>query len=120
MALGGEEDDCFSGILVIVFLVIAAYTLVVIANHGLSLLPVFFGDMIRMQWPGQFNLDFMCMLLLSGLWVGWRHQFSVAGVELGLVAVFGGALFLSAYLLVESFRTKGDVRKLLLGTARVS
>jgi hypothetical protein len=112
--------NAFRMFLVAVFVIIAGYTLVVVANHGLNLLPVFFGDMTRMQWPGQFNLDFMCMLLLSGLWVGWRHQFSATGVVLGLVAVFGGALFLSAYLFVESFRMKGDVRKLLLGTARVS
>jgi hypothetical protein len=72
-----------------------------------------------MQWPGQFNLDFMCMLLLAGLWVSWRHRFSVGGLLLGLVAVFGGALFLSAYLLVESFRAKGDMRRLLLGAARM-
>ena len=110
----------FRSFLVAVFLIIAGYTLVVIANHGLNLLPVFFGDMAKMQWPGQFNLDFMCMLLLAGLWVSWRHQFSVAGVVLGLVAVFGGALFLSAYLLIESFRTKGDIRRLLLGDARVT
>ena len=112
--------NAFRLFLVAVFVVIAGYTLVVIANHGLNLLPVFFGDMAKMQWPGQFNLDFMCMLLLAGLWVSWRHQFSMAGVVLGLVAVFGGALFLSAYLLVEIFRTKGDMRKLLLGAARVS
>jgi hypothetical protein len=37
-----------------------------------------------------------------------------------LAAVFGGALFLSAYLLIESFRTRGDVRKLLLGVGRVT
>ncbi len=110
----------FRSFLVAVFLIIAGYTLVVIANHGLNLLPVFFGDMAKMQWPGQFNLDFMCMLLLAGLGVSWRHQFSVAGVVLGLVAVFGGALFLSAYLLIESFRTKGDIRRLLLGDARVT
>lgn len=110
----------FRSFLVAVFLIIAGYTLVVIANHGLNLLPVFFGDMAKMQWPGQFNLDFMCMLLLAGLWVSWRHQFSVAGVVLGLVAVFGGALFLSTYLLIESFRTKGDIRRLLLGDARVT
>jgi hypothetical protein len=106
--------------LVAVVLVIAGYTLVVIANHGLNLLPVFFGDITKMQWPGQFNLDFMCMLLLAGLWVSWRHQYSVAGVLLGLVAVLGGALFLSAYLFVESFRTKGDMRRLLLGGARLT
>jgi len=112
--------NAFRALLAAVFLVIAAYTLVVVANHGLNLLPVFFGDMTKMQWPGQFNLDFMCMLLLAGLWVSWRHRFSVAGVVLGLVAVLGGALFLSAYLLVESFRTKGDMRRLLLGAGRVS
>jgi hypothetical protein len=111
--------NAFRMFLVAVFVVIAGYTLVVVTSHGLNLLPVFFGDMTRMQWPGQFNLDFMCMLLLSGLWVSWRHQFSVTGVMLGLVAVFGGALFLSAYLFVESFRTRGDVRKLLVGAARV-
>jgi len=112
--------NAFRTFLAAVFLVIAGYTLVVVANHGLNLLPVFFGDMTKMQWPGQFNLDFMCMLLLAGLWVSWRHQFSVAGVVLGLVAVLGGALFLSAYLLAESFRTKGDMRRLLLGAGRVS
>lgn len=112
--------NAFRGFLVAVFLVIAGYTLVVIANHGLNLLPVFFGDMAKMQWPGQFNLDFMCMLMLSGLWVSWRHQFSVAGVALGVIAVFGGSLFLSAYLLVESFRVKGDGQALLLGVARAS
>ena len=112
--------NAFRVFLAAVFVVIAGYTLVVVTSHGLNLLPVFFGDMTRMQWPGQFNLDFMCMLLLAGLWVGWRHQFSLTGVVLGLFAVFGGALFLSAYLFVESFRTKGDMRKLLLGAARVS
>jgi hypothetical protein len=112
--------NAFRMFLVAVFVVIAGYTLVVISSHGLNLLPVFFGDMTKMQWPGQFNLDFMCMLLLSGLWVSWRHQFSLPGLALGLVAVFGGALFLSAYLLVESFRTKGDMRKLLLGATRAS
>jgi hypothetical protein len=115
-----KRMNAFRTFLVAVFLVIAGYTLVVVANHGLNLLPVFFGDMTRMQWPGQFNLDFMCMLLLAGLWVSWRHRFSAAGVALGLAAVFGGALFLSAYLLIESFRTRGDVRKLLLGVGRVT
>lgn len=107
----------FRAFLVVIFLVIAGYTAVVASNHGMNLLPVFFGDMTRMQWPGQFNLDFMCLLLLSGLWVGWRHRFSAAGIALGLLAVFGGALFLSAYLLHASFRAGGDIRVLLLGEA---
>lgn len=97
---------------------IAAYTAVTIAGHGMNLLPVFFGDMAEMGWPGQFNLDFLCFLVLSALWVAWRHHFSAAGLALGLVALFGGMLFLSVYLLVQSYRTQGDVRALLLGEAR--
>jgi hypothetical protein len=108
----------FRGFLVAIFVLIAGYTFVVASNHGMNLLPVFFGDMAAMEWPGQFNLDFTCMLLLSGLWVSWRHQFSAAGLVLGLVAVFGGALFLSAYLFFTSIRVKGDIRALLLGEAR--
>jgi hypothetical protein len=105
-------------LLALIFTVITLYTGVVVAHHGLNLLPVFFGDMAGMAWPGQFNLDFMCMLALSGLWVAWRHRFGAAGIALGLVAFFGGALFLSAYLFVESFRAGGSVEALLLGRLR--
>jgi hypothetical protein len=108
----------FRLLLVMIFTTITLYTGVVVAHHGLNLLPVFFGDMAGLAWPGQFNLDFMCMLALSGLWVAWRHRFSGAGIALGIVAFFGGALFLSAYLLVESVRTRGDVEALLLGQRR--
>lgn len=110
----------FRALLVAIFLVLSGYTLVVASNHGLNLLPVFFGDMAAMGWPGQFNLDFLFMLLLSGLWVGWRHQFSAIGLLLGVAAVFGGALFLSAYLLIASVRARGDIRTVLLGEARTA
>lgn len=100
---------------VLIFLSLAAYTGVVITHHGLGLFPVFFGDMAELAWPGQFNLDFTCMLALSGIWVAHRHRFSAPGVLLGVCAFVGGALFLSVYLLVVSFRTKGDVAAMLLG-----
>jgi hypothetical protein len=108
----------FRGLVVTIFGVLTAYSAVTIANHGWNLMPVFFGDMASMAWPGQFNLDFMFMLLLSGLWVAWRHRFSAAGLALGVVAFFGGALFLSVYLFVVSLQVKGDVRELLLGENR--
>lgn len=107
----------FRILLAAIFAVIAGYTAIVIANHGLGLLQIFFGDMATMTWPGQFNLDFLCMLTLSGTWVAWRHQFSPAGIVLGLLALFGGAFFLSAYLLVVTAREQ-DVRILLLGPGR--
>ena len=97
------------------FIAIAIYTAVTIAHHGWNLLPVYFGDMGAMGWPGQFNLDFFCFLLLSGLWIAWRQRLSPSGLLLGLVGVFGGMLFLSAYLLVVVTRARGDMRLVLLG-----
>lgn len=108
----------FRFLMAVFFIAIAAYTAVTIANHGWNLVPIFFGDMATMAWPGQFNFDFMCFLLLSALWVSWRHNFSAAGLALGAVASVGGMLFLSAYLFVVAGRADGDVRKLLLGEAR--
>jgi hypothetical protein len=110
----------FRSLLVLFFLAIAGYTGVVAWNHGTGLLPVFFGDMARLGWPGQFNLDFMCLLALSGLWVSWRHRFSAAGILLGVAAFIGGVMFMSVYLLAESFRAKGDVASLLLGGNRAA
>ena len=101
--------------LVIMFAVIAGYSGVVIANHGMGLFSIFFSDIAAMTWPGQFDLDFMFMLMFSALWVGYRHRFSAVGLLLGLGALVGGSLFLTVYLSVESYRCKGDVTALLLG-----
>lgn len=98
--------------------VIIGYTAATIANHGFNLLPVFFGDMAAMAWPGQFNLDFFTFLLLSGLWVSWRHHFSLGGLVLGVIAVFGGMLFLATYLLILCDRSGGDIRIVMLGNRR--
>jgi hypothetical protein len=101
-------------------LVLGGYTLVVASRHGWDLLPVFFGDIAALTWNGQFNMDFLGFLLLSGLWVAWRHHFSAAGLGLGLVAVFGGMLFLGTYLLVAGVPARGDLRVLLLGAQRAA
>jgi hypothetical protein len=110
----------FRALLIVLWMCIAGYTAVVIANHGSGLLPIFFGDMAKMGWPGQFNLDFMCMLALSGLWVAWRHHFSGAGIALGALAFFGGAFFLTVYLFFASLQAGGDVKVLLLGGSRAA
>jgi hypothetical protein len=101
-----------------IFLTIFDYTAVVIANHGMGLLPVFFGDMAKMAWPGQFNLDFAGFLILSGLWLAWRHQFSPAGIALGVLGLFGGAPVLAAYLFFASRQADGDWARLFLGEER--
>jgi hypothetical protein len=105
----------FRLLLSLMLLAVVAYTGIVIAHHGIGFLPVFLGDIAEMGWPGQFNLDFLCMLVLSALWVAWRHRFSAGGLALGALALVAGAPFLCGYLLVHSVRCRGDVRVLLLG-----
>ena len=110
----------FQVLLIIMLVVLTGYTLVTIANHGINLFSDFFGDMAEMAWPGQFNLDFMFMLTLSALWVSWRHEFTPAGLGLGVLAFFGGAFFLSIYLSVISRQVNGDVKALLVGPSRTA
>lgn len=95
---------------------LAVYTEVVISNHGWNLFPAFFGDMAAMGWPGQFNLDFSGLLILSALWTAWRSAFSPAGLMLAGIAFFGGMMFLSIYLLILSFSAR-DIADLLIGRA---
>jgi hypothetical protein len=108
-------------LLVVILVTVVAYTLPVIAEHGLLvLLPTFFGDIAEMGWPGQFNLDFLGFLILSAVWTAWRNQFSAKGLLLAVLALFLGAPFLTLYLLVLSFVSSGDVKVMLLGEARAA
>jgi hypothetical protein len=106
----------FRILLLAMWLLLVAYTGAVIASYGMNLLPIFFGDMARLTWPGQFNLDFLCFLILSALWTAWRNGFSALGLVPCPIALFGGAGFLLPYLLVLVFREQGDMRRVLLGS----
>ncbi|WP_077147763.1 hypothetical protein [Sphingopyxis sp. KK2] len=108
----------FRAFLVTCTLSILVYTGVTISAHGWNLLPIFFGDMAAMAWPGQFNFDFFTFLLLSGLWTAWRNDFTLGGLALGLVAVLGGMLFLSIYLTLLGFRHRNDIEAMILGMRR--
>ncbi|MFZ5572695.1 MAG: hypothetical protein ACOZF0_20035 [Thermodesulfobacteriota bacterium] len=110
--------NAFRFLLVVFILGILGITGIVGYNHGWNLLPVFFGDMVSLTWPGQFNFDFMCFLILSGLWLAWRHHFSIAGLLLGVAGIFGGIMLLAPYLLIASYQADGDIRVLLLGKSR--
>ncbi len=108
----------FRTLLGILWLALAAYTAVVVSRHGVGLLPIFFGDIAAVAWPGQFNLDFLCFLILSALWTAWRNAFSVGAFLLAVLAFFGGAGFLLPYLLFLTFREKGDLARVLIGGHR--
>lgn len=110
----------FRVFLITTLIVLLGYTGVVIADHGFNLLPVFFGDISRVGWPGQFNADFLGMLTLSALWTSWRSRFSGAGLALGVLAFCLGTPFLCVYLLILITKANGDMREVLLGRARSS
>jgi len=108
----------FKGLLVALGVIVLVYTVVAVMNEGPNLfastLPMFF----QYKWPGQFFLDFLTYLWLSGLWVAWRHDFSGAGIVLGIMASLLGMIFLSVYLLIAINKAGGDMREVLLGARR--
>jgi hypothetical protein len=110
----------FRILLAALFAIILIYTGIVGSNHGWNLMPIFVGDIIKMAWAGQFNVDFSCFLTLSATWLMWRHHFTASGIFLGVCGFFGGALFLTGYLLIASFQVDGDVNALLLGKQRAA
>jgi len=96
-----------------IFTTLTIYTMPVLLAEP-NLFPAFFGAVVGGGWQGQFNLDFVFMLALSGTWVAWRHRFTPGGLALGLLAFLGGAMFLSVYLFWFSLRSP-DVKTLLTG-----
>lgn len=104
--------------LIVSLVLVAGYTTFVVAAHGFDFAPVFFGDLTKMSWAGQFNADFLSFLALGGLWLAWRHHFSPGGIALGLLIFAGGMPFLASYLVFQSFRPGADARSLLLGERR--
>ena len=106
--------------LVAILLGILGYTLPVIAHHGMDLLTVFFGDIAKMDWPGQFNLDFSSFLLMTMLWVAWRSGFSLSGLLLAILVPVGGGMFTSLYVLLLTFQHQGDIAAVLLGSKRAA
>ena len=95
-----------------IIIIVGVYTAPVVADYGLlTLLPSFFGEMSKINWQGQFNLDFFMFLLMSGFWIAWRNRFSPAGLGLGIGGIFLGAPYLSAYLLYLGQRHGWDLNK---------
>lgn len=112
--------NLFRILLIVIIATIGIYTVNVIANHGWGLLPIFYGDIAKMGWPGQFNMDFHAFLILGSVWLMWRHHFSPFGLFFGLCIFAGGAPFLCGYLLVVMVKDKADMAELLLGKPRVA
>ncbi len=104
----------FRLILILMVIGIVALTVNAISFQGINL----FKYAVLTGWQGQFNFDFLCYLILSALWIVWRHNFSIQGILLGLIASVAGILFFAPYILILSLKTKGNIKELLIGKDR--
>ncbi|HEY6131235.1 MAG TPA: hypothetical protein VIV27_04415 [Halioglobus sp.] len=74
---------------------------------------VFISDFSH-PWRAQFNTDFSIHLLLFAIWVFWREKSKVLGLVAALLCALGG-MFTLPYLLLATYRAKGDTKEFLLG-----
>jgi hypothetical protein len=102
-------------LLVVMLVGVVAYAVPVVLRHGLDFPAVFVRDVLALGWPGQFNLDFLCLLVLAALWLAWRDRFAPAGLLKAGLTLVGGTPVLCAVLLLASRDARGDLRRLLLG-----
>lgn len=94
---------------------ISIYTFDVIGRHGWNFVTPFFAAVSQQDWQGQFNADFLGMLILSAIWTGWRNGWSLQGNILALMALSLGAPFLCCYFLILSLKSGATPSSILLG-----
>lgn len=110
----------FRILLALMCITITAYTVAVGTHHGWNFASIFFNDIAAVNWAGQFNLDFSCLLLLTGLWIAWRSRFSFIGIAAGAFTLIGGVPFVCVYVLALSFRKNASIQQLLTGEHGIS
>lgn len=91
------------------------YTFFAFQNQGADLWQVFTANIASMTWSGQFNLDFLCYLILSGLWIMWRNHYSLYSILGGMAAMVLGIVVFAPYLIVLLVKENGDLKKVLTG-----
>ncbi len=101
--------------LIAMTVLIAVFTVAAVIDGGVNLFTPFLTPILAFDWQGQFNIDFMCYLALSGIWMAWRGGFTTGSIALGVLAPPLGILFFGPYLLYLIGKLNGDPRQLLLG-----
>jgi hypothetical protein len=96
-------------------LAIVAVTLYATLSAGINFPAVFFGDLLKLDWRSQINTDLMLHAGLLGIWVAWREGATPTGIILGLLCLLLDAVFGFPYVLLATYRAKGDPKRLLLG-----
>lgn len=109
------NNNLFKILLTVQTVVVLIYTFIAYQTEGADLFSVFIANIKSLTWSGQFNLDFLCYLTLSGLWIMWRNKFSGNSVLVGIIAMILGIVFFAPFLLWLLHKKNGDLKRILIG-----
>ncbi|NBL64080.1 hypothetical protein GV828_02565 [Flavobacterium sp. NST-5] len=96
-------------------IIVGVYTIFTMQKKGASLFQIFISNITALSWNGQFNLDFSCYLMLSGIWIMWRNKFSTSSIIFAPFAMVIGIIVFAPYLLFLLYKENGDLKKLIVG-----
>lgn len=102
-------------LLIVQSLTLFVYTIFCFQKEGADLLSVFVNNIGAIGWSGQFNLDFSCYLMLSGLWIMWRNNFTLKSIFIAITASIVGIMVFAPYFLFLLIKEKGDLKRTLTG-----
>lgn len=105
----------FKTLLIVQTIGLLIYTFLAYKTGGTDLFSVFANNLLSLNWSGQFNLDFLCYLTLSGFWIMWRNKFTTKSIILGLVAMVLGIVLFAPYLLWLTSKENGNINRVLIG-----
>lgn len=115
MARSNSAQLLFKSVLLLQTVALVVYTAFAVKHEGWNLFSIFTDNLKALSWNGQFNLDFSCYLLLSGIWILWRHKFSPSSFLIAVVAAVVGFIAFAPYVLYLLAQEKGDMKKVLVG-----
>ena len=115
MTQSNNSQTLLKSLLIIQTVALLVYTGFAIRNEGWTLFNILTNNITALNWNGQFNLDFSCYLILSGIWIMWRNKFSVSSIIFSVIAMIIGIMAFAPYLLYLLIKEKGNISKMLLG-----
>ena len=103
----------FGGLLIVLWIILMTKTIfAAIASDG-SVTLLYYSEMMKNSWQGQFNLDLFCLTIVCSVWMLHRDSSKIRGSIFALLNIYLGGVFTLAYLAIANFRSKGDASSIL-------
>jgi hypothetical protein len=119
MNQANKQQNALKILLIAQTIALLIYTIYIVQKEGLTLFQVFTNDIISITWAGQFNLDFTCYLIISGLWIMWRNKFTLKAILFSIVAMIMGFIVFAPYLVYLLTIEKANIVKVLIGDRNI-